>query len=161
MIAAVFLVLSLQGEAPAPVAWTFEAVADPMTDAQRGIAQVQGDGRSGLVVKCDSGGRGMYVHLLSDEFLGGDGARSDVRNLTYRIDQRPPVTRRWTHKDAWAAALGRDAAPVIADLMSGESILIRASRYDYRTVDMRFSLAGARDAIARAYEACGAGSPPV
>ncbi len=160
MIAAMFLALSLQAAGEGPAVWTFEEVSDPLSDARRGIAQVEGDGRSGLVVKCDSGGRGMYVHLLSEEFLGGDGVRSDVRNLTYRVDQRPPVTRRWTHKDAWAAALGRDAGPVIADLMNGESIFIRATRYDYRSVDMRFSLVGAREAISKAYEACGAGNPP-
>lgn len=143
-------------DAAAGDAWQFEVVVDPITDAKRGMASVQGDGGL-LVVKCDSGRRDMYVHLISKTYLGGRGGSWDSRNLTYRIDSEAPVTRRWMHNGSEAALFRADAQPLIAELSRGSSrVVIRATTFEYQSVDMIFPLEGVMAAIGQAGDACSA-----
>ncbi|WP_312139269.1 hypothetical protein [Brevundimonas sp.] len=135
--------------------WTYREVTDPITDARRGIASVNGDNGSMLVVKCDSDGSGMYMHLIASEYLGGDGRGFERRALIFRVDQNAPVTQQWHHRDNDAIVRNqRDLFNAVKEMIEGERVHVRATRYDSRRVDMSFSLDGAKDAMRQAFEAC-------
>ena len=135
--------------------WGYREVIDPITDAKRGIASIDGVGGAVLVFKCDSTGGSPYLHLISSEYLGGDGIRSEMRTLTYRVDQNPPVRQQWRHRDSDAVLSNqRDLLSILKEMLEGDRIHIRASRYDNRSVDMSFALDGAREAMTKVHEAC-------
>lgn len=130
--------------------WTFVELTDPLTDQRRGISYIESNGAV-LSVKCDRGGR-MYVAYSANKYLGSI-SRDRNREVVYRIDDRQPVSSRWSYLDE--TAISRNADSIAAAFSSGESVFIRATTFRYENADARFSLDGARDAMARAYRACG------
>lgn len=136
--------------------WRLTLSIDPISDERRAIATVMSDaGNAALVVKCDPGGRGMYVSYIAPDFLGST-RRNRGREVTYRIDSRSPVSSDWSHTDRAANLFDSyEVARFVTAASEGSSIFMRATTYRFRHSEARFSLLGSRAAIQAAYEGCG------
>ncbi len=133
--------------------WIDLSKIDPITDDRRGIAYVKAeDGESSLVLKCDEAGAGsVYVNVISRDYLGEGRSRS--RKLIYRFDAEPPVEDSWLYDKSYALNLA--PASFVTSLRNAEKVAIRATTYDFGTVDMTFNVSGAAEAIDLVYSACG------
>lgn len=145
-------------------AWEIVTIVDPITDQGRAIGVLH-VGRAFLAVKCDAPGRNsVYVHFGSPQYLGGRGASSDSRDLTYRFDQDEPVTARWTYSDSSAGLFDdRRAASFVQRLATAERVAVRASTYRYETVTEVFEIvqSDVQEVIRAVYATCNAGDPPL
>ena len=132
-----------------PGLWQDISMTDPITDARRGIAVVEGTGGS-FVVKCDTPGAGsVYVSLVSDRYLGG-ADRS--RDLTYRVDDNAPVTQSWRYSAQHVTNFRPNA--LLAEMLGGERMIVRALKFDNSSTDFAFDITGSIEAIARVSAIC-------
>lgn len=119
-------------------AWLIRTVVDPITDARRGIATLEGEhGR--LVVKCDAPGPGsVYIHFISNEYLGGD---YDRRQMVVRFDQAPPATQTW-HYNGSAALLTTEPLQMgfVRQLAAASRLVLRATTYRGASVTAVFEI---------------------
>lgn len=106
-----------------------------------------------LLVACIEGETRIFVDV--QKYLLTDYQRRTVR-VTYRIDQRPPVTVNWgTSTTGRATGLwGREAIPLIRTLLDGEELLLRVVEQNNQQHQMTFSLKGFRSAAQVVAEAC-------
>lgn len=133
---------------------------DPMTDRGRGIAATGSDGPS-IVIKCDASGSysDMYVQFTSASYLG-EGRSYGRRDLMYRFDGDAPVSETWTYDRSTAILTGKPLVEAfVRRLETARKVAVRASTYDYETVDAVIDVEGGREAIERAYRACGFTAP--
>lgn len=140
--------------------WAFLSSRSRMDDTPQAHGRTQAledfytnrDARA-LLVACVEGETRLYVDV--QKYLLTDYQRRTVR-VTYRIDQRPPVTVNWgTSTSGRATGLwGRDAIPLIRALLDGEELLLRVVEQNNQQHQMTFSLKGFRNAAQAVAEAC-------
>lgn len=136
--------------------WTVNTITDPITDKSRVVASIKGNGGL-LAIKCDAAGSGsVYVHLVSDTFLGGT-SRDSNRDVTYRFDTSPPVTNRWYH-DGSSAIMTDDnkVSAFVQQAVSSTRLAVRARTFRFSEVTALFDLdaSSTNEVLKRVYEGC-------
>jgi len=147
--------------ASANAKWEYGETKDAMSDGR--YARTFADGDTGaLGVKCDApgGANSLYIHYLSQDYLGGGGGRPARRDLMVRFDEDAPQTGSWSY-DGRGAILTNDKAvwAFVERLERAKQIAVRATTYDYKQVTTVIDVTGAKDEIAKVIEACGAMRP--
>lgn len=116
--------------------FSFSTVTDPFDDSVRGIASVTFP-EGAIAVKCDRPGpNSIYVHIASNEYLGGAGRGADYRTLVYRAGSAPTKTITATYDDSFALIEGSDALDFMTAMVENRKISLRALRYDGKLVEM-------------------------
>ena len=92
----------------------------------------------------------------TDDFIVGD-FRRDGLNVTYRIDDKTAVTRRWSEltSKSGAGVFGQAAMPLLKELYNAESVFFRIVERDGQRHDATFNLNGIQVVIDAAAQACG------
>ena len=146
--------------------WSFSVDKDKMTDKQRGIAiaLASDQSHSALVVKCDVGAKStdLYAEVMFRDYMGKSpsGEYDSSRELKYRVDGGAIKSAPTYYNDSYALI----SAPAgfkqfAADIANAQRLVIRATSYDYKTVDSEFNVAGAADALRSVAKTCGVPSP--
>jgi hypothetical protein len=140
--------------------WAFRSSRSRMDDTPEAHGQTLAtedfdtsrDARA-LLVACIEGETRLYIDV--QKYLLTDYQRRTVR-VTYRMDQRPPITVNWgTSTSGRATGLwGRDAIPLIRALLDGDELLLRVVEQNNQQHQMTFSLKGFRNAAQAVAEAC-------
>lgn len=135
--------------------WEVITIQDPIDDSTRAVAILSGEGGS-LAIKCDKPGQdSLYVQFISKRYLGNLRSSYSSRDFTYRIDTDAPVTEGWAYEKSSALQFNRKIAyPLLDRLATANKIAIRASTYDYSTVDASFDLDGVGEAISLTRSTC-------
>jgi hypothetical protein len=154
------LLAAIAAAAPAQAKWRFDENVDPITDVRRPIIVLDNSTGDAIVLKCDSHGlRQVYAQIIAHSYLGGSGARSTSRQITYRFDSLPPVNDSWTYDGRWAASggtsLGGKFPEFIRGLSASSKVAFRAVTYDFDYVDMIFDSTGSDEAIRKVFADCG------
>ena len=138
--------------------WQLLVSTDAMTDMSRSIAAATGSGGS-LGVKCDGEGTNeMYIIFASDQYLGG--GRSPRRPIMVRFDQDTPEY--WTFYIDKSIAMITNAAQVnkfAARIVNTRKLTLRLTDYEGAYVDAVIDTADGKEALERAYKACGQTAP--
>lgn len=152
----VWATVSVLASSAASAQWSVNEARDSITDRTEVTAELRGEG--GRVVFMCSAGQRPVVLFHPDAFLGGPISGYDWRDFTYRVDASAAVTTRWKYSNGYATAPSeREMASFLGALAHGDTLRIRAIRYDRTSVDASFSLSGTADAMRRAVAACGGG----
>lgn len=135
--------------------WDVITIQDPIDDSTRAVAILSGEGGS-LAIKCDKPGQdSLYVQFVSKRYLGNLRSSYSSRDFTYRIDADAPVTEGWAYEKSSALQFNRKFVyPLLDRLASASKVAVRASTYDYSTVDASFDLDGVAEAIAQTRSTC-------
>jgi hypothetical protein len=138
--------------------WQVTDAKDPITDKTEVRAALHGD-TADLVFSCVRGEEPTLIYA-PDEFLGGGfrpyGEQYALRNFTYRFDSQPALKEWWKYHDHNALPFtSENAAKFVTKMIQSKKLVVRAARYDGRTIDSSFDLAGAPQAFHQAFEACG------
>jgi len=137
--------------------WQVTEKRDPMNDQLEVHATLRGDNAE-LIFMC---GNGKPVLIYQpDEFLGGGpgryGTAYDLRDFTYRFDASKPELESWKYLDRYAVAYSTaNAVRFVTSMIKSQKLVVRALRYDRRTIDSTFDLAGSPAAFHDAFERCG------
>jgi hypothetical protein len=159
VVLAVVAVLGASAGAAHAAGWRYEMIKDPITDAARGMAAL--DGPAGAIaVKCDKNGSDvMYLHFISNSYLGS--LRYKFRNAILRIDDGELKNLNLYH-DGRSAILpsgDKQVAPLAGALGSAKKIAMRFTDYQGNFVDMVFEADGDPTNIKKAFETCGQAWP--
>lgn len=148
------------------VDWYFSTDKDKMTGKSRGIASVPAiDGtKSSLILKCDiSANRNdLYAQVLFSQYIGKSRSRDTGRSreLEYRVDSGPVKQAPSYYGDTYVLVTEPDGVRQFAiDLSKAKYLFIRATSYNYSTVDAEFNVGGAAEAIRAVAKTCGVESP--
>lgn len=157
IMGAALVVLLLAGSAHAG-SWKYDEVKDPITDAARGIAYLQGQGGT-LVAKCDKNGpAGMYLQIISDKYLGA--VRNPSREVIQRLDESPPTRNAWYHDKSNALLFDNKQATNLAYSFSrARKIVFRLTTYEGSTVDILLEADGNDEVVRKAFATCGQAWP--
>lgn len=138
--------------------WQVSDKRDPMTDKTEVRATLRGDNAE-MVFMCTAGEKPMLIYA-PDEFLGGGpgryGTQYDLRDFISRFDGGQPQLESWKYLNTYAAAYStKNAVRFVANMIQSHTLVVRAERYDNRTIDSTFDLTGAPAAFHQAFEECG------
>lgn len=138
--------------------WQVSQKRDPMTDKVEVSATLRGD-NAAIVFMCAAGEKPTLVYT-PDEFLGGGpgryGTQYDLRDFVFRFDGGRPELESWKYLDTYAVSYStKSAVSFVSRIIQSQSLVVRAMRYDRRTIDSTFKLAGAPQAFHQAFETCG------
>jgi hypothetical protein len=158
-VAALACIATHAGAAP----WGFDAVIDPITDAKRGIASLNGP-QGSIVIKCDENGpRSIYVEIISRQYLGK--SQYPKREVISHIDRGATESHWWRHDaESIVIADNREATINALELSSAKTIAYRATTYAGQIVDLTFEADGNDEAVRKAFSTCGQawpGGPPM
>ncbi len=96
----------------------------------------------------------MYVSIISPKYLGEGRYRN--REITLRFDQEQPFNINASHDSSTASIFGRnDVNKIVGKILKAEKLAFRATSYDYESVTEVFDIRDGKEAIQRAYSACG------
>ena len=129
-------------------AWTSDQSVDPMTDVSQTIAVTSIDRHSNLAFICQVGELIAYAqtNYIDMEF-------GDRRNVTWRVDQNPPVKQAWSNVRKGGAFTSRDDAKLMAEAVkAAEARIVVRSGGETRT----FTANGSTQAINEVLDACSA-----
>ena len=128
--------------------WKYSEEADPLTDVKLAAIYSEGEGGT-IILKCDKPGvKDIYWQFSSKEFLGGD---FEARFMDWRVDSNPPVREMWEYKRSLAIF---QSGPLVTQMVDGQSLYIRAMKYDGRFVEAKFAIGGFKEAFARFIKVC-------
>lgn len=140
--------------------WAYSTSADAMTDKPSARAFIRGQGGR-IGIKCDDpGANSLYVHVISDQYLGGEGGRADLRTGTLRFDADAPEENSWYFDDSSAIlAEAVHVWPVIDRLRRAKKLAWRGMSYDGRQVTITFDVPPDSGEIDRVVAICQATRP--
>ena len=140
-------------------AWKISETRDPITDKGSAIAAIFA-GQSGIAFKCDGkADNAIYIVFASVKFLGGTTDNTN-REVITRFDNDTPQTDIWHHYGNRAELRGGARVAAFArQIVAAKTFAIRATTFDGETVTAVIPVADGREAIERAYKACGAVIP--
>lgn len=159
MVRKAFVIAAFCTIAATPVyaEWKYSETIDAMSDGKYARSFVEGDtGRVGI--KCDKqGADSLYIHYISNNYLGGRGGSYGTRNATYRFDQDAPITTSWSYEGKSALLTNNEkVASFIARLATAKRLAIRVSDYQYGEYTTVLDVTGAASEIKKVGAACGA-----
>lgn len=137
--------------------WNFQEIVDPMSDAQRGIANTSESLDAMIVVKCDRNGPGsLYVSIISKNFLGK--GRYGNRGIEYRFDGGSVKSVNAFHDGRTASIFrvkpGEAGGNFLSELSNAKEMVIRVTSYDYDTYTSVLPVAGSGPMIERVARTC-------
>lgn len=151
---------------PANARWVYSERVDPITDAKRGFATLQGTGGM-LVVKCDANGPGtVYMSIIpAGAYVGpSPGGRS----VKVRVDAGEVRDDVWEYGRSQVVKVSRGTAEKYPSLNSGapigdlavafapaSKIVLRVLDYQFGGVDVVLASDGNADPIRRVFKTCG------
>lgn len=138
--------------------WQVSDKRDPITDKTEVRATLRGDNAE-MVFMCTAGEKATLIYA-PDEFLGGGpgryGTQYQLRDFIFRFDGGQPQLESWKYLNTYAASYStKSAAEFVTRMIQSHTLVVRAQRYDDRTIDSTFDLAGAPAAFHQAFEECG------
>lgn len=151
-----------QGEevsAPSPVtptdpgAWEVNVEVDPITDDKIVTAAVESDGQAAgfrkpvIFVRCKA--KSLEVFIAWTEYL------ADEDSVTTRIDDRDPVTSRWSQSTDQTASFALQPKETVQSLMNAERYSARITPYRSAPVTASFPVGGLSAILASHEDACG------
>lgn len=112
---------------------------------------------SRLTIRCKENTTSFILDF--GEYVGNDSSSvySDYKNVTLRIDDRSPVTRRMnvaTNKEAVGFWSGDESIPFIKSLIGSERLVVRFTPYGENPREMTFETAGLEHFIDPVRKAC-------
>ncbi len=141
--------------------WTVERTRAAVDDSPQVTAinhsafspSIYGD-QTALIVRCSEGETAFI--LIQDDYLIND-FRSNVFEVTLRIDEAPPTRARWNTltNNKGAGLFGTSAEPFIRSIYDAKQLFIRIEERNGQKHDAVFDLAGAQDAFEAVAGACG------
>ncbi len=110
-------------------------------------------GEGGRFVVLCTKPRGLFgVVYETGRNMGKDG---DIRKVTYKVDEDPPVKQQWkTLQHAIGTEKPIETRAMVGALMGGRKLIIQTYDSDYNRVRHTFSLDGVGDAIAHVLKHC-------
>lgn len=119
-----------------------------------------------LMLKCnEAGDRSVFAVFYTPVALGAPSTRASMRDITLRFDDGSPDTRSWRYYQFTVEALNtrRDQQlPLfLTRLADAQNLKVRLAPVDGSPQNLEFTVAGAREAIGRVYEACGDSTNPL
>lgn len=147
-----FALVALPGQASAE--WKVTRETDPITDKIEVKAELSGD-RASMVIFCSMNENPLLV-FQPDVFLGGGGARYELRDFIFRFDDKPAERASWKYNDNYATAYNAKAVKsFVSKMLDSSRLRVRAIRYDNVVVDREFDLSGTREALTEVAADCG------
>jgi hypothetical protein len=155
-VGSILSILLIPGVAAAET--EFRTVTDPMTDAKRGVAVINPQGKIIPVVKCDKNGpNSVYISIVSRAYLG-EGAY-DTRPVKFRFDSGVPFDINADYEDFAASFLNLDTVPaqrqLLFQLKASKSVVIQLTDFEGDLITEVVSLTGATAVIEKAVTTCG------
>lgn len=126
-----------------------------MTDAKYARTIATGD-NGAIVVKCDEPGPdSIYIHFVSNNYLGGRGIRGDYRPGTVRFDGDEPETKSWYYNGR-SALLSKpdDVWAFVRRLENAKKLAVRMQAYDLQPYTTLIDVEGAAPTITQVVAAC-------
>jgi hypothetical protein len=138
--------------------WQVTTKADPLTDRVEVRAALRGD-NADIAFLCSAGTKPLLVYE-PDTFLGGGpgryGTAYDLRDFRFRFDAGQPQLESWKYLDTYAVSYStKNAVQFVTSMIQSRRLVVRALRYDGRTIDSSFDLTGTPQALHQAFERCG------
>lgn len=134
--------------------WEITRKPDPISDLTEVHATLRGDNAE-ITFMCTAGTTPVLIYQ-PDAFLGGGIGRYELRDFVFRFDGGKPQLESWKYVDNYAASYStKNAVRFVTSMIQSRSLVVRAERYDRRTIDSTFDLAGTPQAFHEAFEACG------
>ena len=137
--------------------WEFKSATDKLTDEKRFlVSRPEATGKGLIVIKCDSPGKNsLYVHIIVNQYLGSIGNRTSAHVLKYRFGKEQVISVDYLPSDKSAAILDATAVKRFLRIAKGESrLVVAATGYDYKSVELEFDMAGAKTAIEKVAKSC-------
>jgi hypothetical protein len=130
---------------------------------QAGTVTADGDQ---LILKCDERGDGTVAAVFfSTGQLKQPGSRPIPRDIRLRFDNGAPRTVVWPYYEQTAIAMNtrreRQLPEFLGWLADANRLEAQFDPVDGGPITLEFAVSGARDAIARVYEACGDSTNPL
>ena len=129
---------------------------DRITDQVQAVATLRsGDDR--LEFGCTPyEARRIWVRLRSHHWYREGNAFNGNIAFSFRFDDRPAWRMMWSVRERTAMLVGRGRVVRFVDqLLDARQLIVRAPGPEGRRYDLVFAIAGAREVIGRALEACG------
>jgi hypothetical protein len=124
-------------------------------------AGVQATDGSQLLIKCDMPGkRAVYAVVVASQNLAAPlpGNNYDSGPVTIRMDQNAPWNDNWRFNGKYATAVDRgntrSLTRLLDKLQNAKTFTIQMKPVGKGEVDATFSVAGAKDAVAKVYTSC-------
>lgn len=151
-MSALFMMLSMMSlDAP----MTVEVNRDRLTEQVSAVATLRtGDNR--LELGCTPNQpRRIWVRLRSNRWFREGNPFNGNIVFRHRFDDRPARSLTWSVRERTAMLVGRSRVErFVLELADARQIIIRARGPERRRYDLVFEIAGARQAMSRALEAC-------
>jgi len=130
---------------------------------QAGTVTAAGDQ---LIIKCDERGDGKVAAVFfSTRPLKQPGARPIPRDIRLRFDNGAPRTVVWPYYEQTAIAMNtrreRQLPEFLGWLADANALQAQFDPVDGGPITLEFAVSGAREAVARVYEACGDSTNPL
>lgn len=129
---------------------------DRVTDQVQAVATLRsGDDR--LEFGCSPHqARRIWMRLRSHRWFREGNVFNGNIAFAVRFDDRPAARTMWSVRERTAMLVGRGRVERFIDqLLDARQVIVRAPAPEGRRYDLVFALAGVRDAVERALEACG------
>ena len=127
--------------------WEYKVVKDKFTDKnQATIYTFDTDHKALFQIICEGilkdGTPAYYFHVTTAQFLGETDAFAP-RTTELRVDDDPPLTRRWSYADKTAGTEDlksetHELKEIVDRLANGSRLRIRLNDFRYRHLDLDF-----------------------
>lgn len=132
------------GATPSLRSWIYIERTDPITDANTSYISTSGSSLT-LYVRCSTSAIGVDVYITQNRHLGIQNSYA----VTYRVDERDPVTARWDASASYQAAFARAShvPDLFRELAAGSEAIFRISAFDGDRTYRRVRLEGFQVAL--------------